>query len=67
MRLCRFRLDDLVLTGFYADDLVVPIDQAVEAYTEETGDELIIPASDDLLDLLPPDGPGFDDARTLSG
>src|SRR6185437_9619321 len=32
MRLCRFSLDDLVLTGFYADDHVIPIDQAAEAY-----------------------------------
>ena len=28
MRLCRFCLDELVLTGFYFDDHVIPIDQA---------------------------------------
>ena len=32
MRLCRFSLDDLTLTGFFADDRVIPIDQAAEAY-----------------------------------
>lgn len=67
MRLCRFRLDDdLVLTGFYADDRVVPLDQAADAYAEATGDELVLPVSDDLLELLPPDGPGFGPARDLA-
>jgi 2,4-didehydro-3-deoxy-L-rhamnonate hydrolase len=67
MRLCRFRLDDdLILTGFYADDRVIPLDQAADAYVDATGDELVLPVSDELLELLPPDGPGFEPARTVS-
>ena len=66
MRLCRFVLDDLILTGFFAEDCVIPIDQASEAYAEETGAELYLPTTDDLLDLLPPDGEAFEAASTLS-
>lgn len=67
MRLCRFRLDDdLVLTGFYADDRVIPLDQAADAYAEATGDDLPLPVSDELLELLPPDGPGFESARAIA-
>ncbi|HEV3165710.1 MAG TPA: fumarylacetoacetate hydrolase family protein [Isosphaeraceae bacterium] len=60
MRLCRFTLDDLILTGFYADDRVIPIDQASEAYCEAEGNDLLLPATENLLDLLPPDGDSFD-------
>ncbi len=56
MRLCRFILDELILTGFYADDHVIPIDQASEAYCEDLGVELLLPTTEDLLALLPPDG-----------
>lgn len=66
MRLCRFQLEDMTLLGFYADDLVVPLDQAAEAYAEAIGEELDLPVSDDLLAFLPPDGPGFEAASTLA-
>ena len=66
MRLCRFMLDDLTLTGFFADDCVIPIDQAAEAYAEATGSDLYLPITEDLLDLLPPDGEAFEAAQTLS-
>ena len=56
MRVCRFGFDEMVLTGFYADDHVIPIDQAAEAYSRDTGVELLLPSTEDLLDLLPPDG-----------
>jgi len=59
MRLCRFNLDDLTLVGFYADDYVIPIDQAAEAYGEDVGIELLLPTTGDLLELLPPDGSAF--------
>jgi 2-keto-4-pentenoate hydratase/2-oxohepta-3-ene-1,7-dioic acid hydratase in catechol pathway len=65
MRLCRFRFDDMVLTGFYSDNLVIPIDQAAEAYCRDTGIELVLPATEDLLDLLPPDGCSFALAKDL--
>ena len=66
MRLCRFRLDDVVLAGFYDEDRIIPIDQAAEAYSEEHGTELFVPTTDCLLDLLPPDGPSFADVLELS-
>ncbi|MFO0910184.1 MAG: fumarylacetoacetate hydrolase family protein [Isosphaeraceae bacterium] len=67
MRLCRFRLDDdLILTGFYHDDRVIPLDQAADAYGEATNEDLFIPVSDELTDLLPPDGEGFEAAATLA-
>ncbi len=59
MRLCRFILDDVILTGFYADDCIIPIDQAAEAYCEEVSVELLLPSTGNLLDMLPPDGPSF--------
>jgi 2,4-diketo-3-deoxy-L-fuconate hydrolase len=66
MRLCRFRLDDLILAGFYDDDRVIPIDQAAEAYCEELGVDLLLPTTEDLLDLLPPDGVSFHAAAALA-
>lgn len=60
MRLCRFLLDGTVLSGLYSDDRVIPIDQAAEAYCEEVNVELRLPATTNLLDLLPPDGPSYD-------
>jgi 2-keto-4-pentenoate hydratase/2-oxohepta-3-ene-1,7-dioic acid hydratase in catechol pathway len=65
MRLCRFILDDMVLTGFYGDNVVIPIDQAAEAYSRDTGVELLLPSTEELLDLLPPDGPSSEQARDL--
>ncbi len=67
MRLCRFSLDELTLTGFFADDRVIPIDQAAEAYADDNdGAELDLPSTDDLLDLLPPDGESFPAAKALA-
>jgi 2-keto-4-pentenoate hydratase/2-oxohepta-3-ene-1,7-dioic acid hydratase in catechol pathway len=65
MRLCRFGFDDMVLTGFYDDNVVIPIDQAAEAYSRDTGEELLLPSTEDLLDLLPPDGCSHALARDL--
>jgi 2,4-didehydro-3-deoxy-L-rhamnonate hydrolase len=56
MRLCRFSLDDTILAGFYRDDRVIPIDQACDAYCDTLGVDLLLPSTDNLLDLLPPDG-----------
>jgi len=66
MRLCRFSLDDVILTGFYTEDRVIPIDQAAEAYSEDRQVELLLPSTSDLLDLLPPDGSSFHVIRELS-
>ncbi len=72
LRLCRFCLeDDIALPGFFLDDRVIPIDQAAEAFAEAEDVDLILPATEDLLDLLPPDGPVIDSvidlARWLNG
>jgi 2-keto-4-pentenoate hydratase/2-oxohepta-3-ene-1,7-dioic acid hydratase in catechol pathway len=67
MRVCRFGFDEMVLTGFYADDEVIPIDQAAEAYSRDTGIELLLPSTEDLLDLLPPDGVSYESASELAG
>ncbi len=56
MRLCRISLDGLVLLAFYGDDHVIPLDQAAEAYADETGVDLALCSSESLLDFLPPDG-----------
>ncbi len=66
MRFCRFSLDEIVLTGLYLDDRVVPIDQACDACCEALGIDLLLPSSDDLLDFLPPDGPAYHAALELS-
>src|SRR5207249_10103302 len=66
MRLCRFLLDNLVLTGFYADDHVIPIDQASEAYSEAKSLDFFLPETEDLLDLLPPEGEAFPAACELA-
>ena len=67
MRLCRFLYDDFTLAGFFADDRVIPIAQAAEAYGEANDDELILGEADDLLDFLPPGGESHGAARTLAG
>jgi len=66
MRLCRFQLEEIELPGFYADDRVIPLAQACEAYSQATGDETVFSAADNLLDLLPPDGPFFRPARKVA-
>lgn len=66
MRLCRFRLDDLVLVGYYLDDAVIPIDQAAEIAAE--ADAVRLPdaaAAESLLDYLPPSGPAHEHAVLL--
>jgi 2-keto-4-pentenoate hydratase/2-oxohepta-3-ene-1,7-dioic acid hydratase in catechol pathway len=66
MRLCRFVLEELTLAGFFADDRVIPIDQAAEAFANESGFELMPPTSGHLLELLPPDGEACEPMRALA-
>ena len=63
---CGSVLMKMVLTGIYADDQVIPIDQAAEAYSRDMGVELLLPSTEDLLDLLPPDGSSYEAACELS-
>ncbi len=66
MRLCRFSDGDMILSGFYDDDFVIPIDQASERYCEELGVELLLSSTSNLLDLLPPDGVSYLATRELA-
>jgi 2,4-didehydro-3-deoxy-L-rhamnonate hydrolase len=65
MRLCRILLDEMTLIAFHADDEVIPLMQAAEAYADETGSDLGMTSSEDLLDYLPPDGVSFASAKIL--
>ncbi len=67
MRLCRFSLGEVDLAGFYADDRIIPIHQAAGSYRDREGVDLNLPATDHLLDFLPPDGPAIGPIRTLAG
>ncbi len=66
MRLCRFRMDDVTLLGFYRDDRIVPIQLAAASYADETREDLVLEASDDPLAFLPPDGPSLGAVRTIA-
>jgi 2-keto-4-pentenoate hydratase/2-oxohepta-3-ene-1,7-dioic acid hydratase in catechol pathway len=65
MRICRFGFDEMVLTGFYQDTHVIPIDQAGETFSRDNGIELLLPSTDDPLELLPPDGISYEPSREL--
>lgn len=65
MRICRFLVDDAELVGFYGDQVVYPLDQASEAYSDLTGFEIDLPNVTDPLDLLPPNGPFQEGANLL--
>lgn len=66
MRVCRFQLDEEILIGFYADDRVIPLHQANEAYFDAEGEELPFAATEDILELLPPDGSLHAEAKILA-
>jgi 2-keto-4-pentenoate hydratase/2-oxohepta-3-ene-1,7-dioic acid hydratase in catechol pathway len=66
MRLCRFELDGTVLTGFYHDEWIIPVDLACEAYSEAMGVETLLDKTESLLDLLPPGGASFQRARDVA-
>lgn len=65
MRLCRVKQDTKPQVGFYAEDKIVLAPAAAKAYTQATQEQLVIPAGDNLLDFLPPDGPGFAATKKL--
>lgn len=66
MRLCRFRYQDGVHVGMYDEKYVVPIAAGATAYADATHEKLALPASDDLLDFLPPDGKSFQAVKKLA-
>lgn len=66
MRLCRYGSDATPAIGIYDERGIVPLPAAAAAYTAATNRRLDLPVSTELLDYLPPDGPGFDAARTVA-
>lgn len=66
MRLCRFRHQEQVSVGFYSEDRIVPLAAAAARYAEAVHQKLDIPATDDLLTFLPPDGQAAESCRQLS-
>ncbi|MFN0018031.1 MAG: fumarylacetoacetate hydrolase family protein [Pirellulaceae bacterium] len=59
MRLCRFRLQNVIQVGFYTEGGVIPLPFAAAAYAEATHEKIGMPQGDNLLDFLPPEGKGF--------
>lgn len=59
MRLCRYLFNKQTHVGLYDDKFVTPLAAAAQAYGEATHDKLKLPAGDDLLPFLPPDGEAF--------
>jgi 2,4-didehydro-3-deoxy-L-rhamnonate hydrolase len=55
-----------IQVGFYADDRIHPMKEVALAFQEATGQKVALPAGDNLLDLLPPDGAGHDVAEQLA-
>jgi 2-keto-4-pentenoate hydratase/2-oxohepta-3-ene-1,7-dioic acid hydratase in catechol pathway len=66
MRLCRFGSENHPQVGFHHEWGIIPLDEALSACNNLTGRRLELPDSNDLLDFLPPDGPGFEAARELA-
>ncbi len=52
MRICRYRRNNELELGFYYDDTVVPLSDAIEAYERDTDNSVTLP-DDSALALLP--------------
>lgn len=66
MRICRFTYQGRLHAGLYHEDYVVPFAAGAAAYAQAGRPALVLSASTDLLDFLPPAGAGFVAARTLA-
>lgn len=70
MRVCRFRHQDRDTVGFYTDDAVLPLERVVQEASRHgvvpSGASTAPIATEDLLDLLPPDGRFAAIARSLA-
>lgn len=58
-------VDQAIQVAFYDEQFVVPVAAAAEAMRAATGRDAAVPSSDNLLDFLPPAGPGWQAAREL--
>lgn len=66
MKLCRFQADGRPEAGFFDDGVIISIRAAAETYQQNTGKQLDLPDDDNLLALLPPDGPACAAAQELA-
>jgi 2,4-diketo-3-deoxy-L-fuconate hydrolase len=69
MRLCRFlptRQAAGIEIGLYDENEIVPLRAGARAYTDATHEKLELPDDNELISLLPPDGPGFEAARRVA-
>jgi 2-keto-4-pentenoate hydratase/2-oxohepta-3-ene-1,7-dioic acid hydratase in catechol pathway len=66
MRLCRIKLNGQVQLAFYDEQRIVPLTTATKAFADKMGRKLDLPASESLLDFLPPAGRGFTAAKELA-
>jgi 2-keto-4-pentenoate hydratase/2-oxohepta-3-ene-1,7-dioic acid hydratase in catechol pathway len=66
MRLCRFEVDGLTLSGFYHEDGCFGVEAVAEAYEQATGVHLVLPEPEALIDDLMPRTPRGVALRRLS-
>lgn len=66
MRLCRFHHQGKTQVGLYDEQRIVPLAAGAAAYRDATHEALALPASDNLLDFLPPQGAGFAAAKKFA-
>ena len=66
MRLCRININGQPQLAFYDEQRVVLFSTATKAHADKMGRKLDLPASESLLDFLPPAGKGFAAAKELS-
>jgi 2-keto-4-pentenoate hydratase/2-oxohepta-3-ene-1,7-dioic acid hydratase in catechol pathway len=65
MRLCRFGSENDPQVGFYGDQRIVPLNDAIIVYSRATGRTIEMPMTSDLLAYLP-GGEGFVPAHDLA-
>jgi len=66
MRVCRFTHGGAAQAALYDEKFIVPLSKGAKAYADATHEELSLPAGDDLLALLPPDGAAHAAVRKLA-
>lgn len=64
MRICRFQRNDQPELGFYHDDAIVPLQDAIDVHNQNSDQKISLP-HDDVMGLLP-HGEYASQARTLT-
>ncbi len=66
MQVCRYCHHDQTAAGFYNSETIVPTVAAAAAYSSASGNSVELPDTDNLLELLPPDGMAFANASKVA-